>query len=1108
MIPFLSSTLLDLVKEREAVLRALRKMRLVTQAMEDFLAMPFRPSETALSNLRQSDVVLLVIGFKAGSLLPDGSGSTYTSIEYDEALRLGKEPLVFIKTEKEPEKDLGSWKNEELDPEKREALNRFRSEVSSRWTPAYFDSPDGLALEVVLALEAWQERGRPGARKTFASIAEFFQGKNAAGHFRLLDFDTTLLGRNEVFTSLNAFATDKSQRVGIVSGRGGIGKSKLLHDWAVDRGTEVLFLKDEPLWVDDPEKEVPTDCQQIIVDDAHRQASLKRVLQLLHDTSNHRNLQLILSTRPGSAAHLLQEVCRRVDRSQVTEFPELKELSRSESRALAEQVLGPDYSNYAPLLADIASNSPLVIVAGGRLLASGRIDPSTLTTNQDFRSTIFNHLLQEFDLRGPQFPIDPPLPLLYLIAALGPVDMENPEFQTAAQEMFGKPIDDILSTVDQLALVGVITPRPNPVRIIPDVLADYLLEDHSVTPQNVSKKYADRVYQFFGAHSLKNLMRNFAELDWRRGRSIEITLRLLDSIWADIHSRFRTGDEYVRHTILTEIAGAAIYQPDHVIALVRFAMNNPVVLEPEDRGSIFRLGQEHVVSAVPHLLEATAHHPDRRRESIDLLWELSHDKGKNGSGATSAEKVLKHLSAWHRYGDPNLNFAMLLEAVRLIRRPDALSTSFTPFALISQLLEREGEFNEWQDEKTMSFGGFGLNYAAVGPVRQNAIDFLEFAIYQSDELAIKAIAQLESTLHNFLNRVGRPSTQHELDWQRSERERCLNILRSRFEQPSSALLRARIYDALRSVTAINCPDYVRSTAQAILAEATLDDSVRVVDAICTADHQLPLLTTEFSDARWEEPIQEVMQRGRSGLERLAQDTTAQARFTIDQTRACLDLHLEVGGFHRFMLTFQDRPDFLEEVTDQLTPAVSSGQLVGQLSSVLAALHVSSPSAFRDRALASLSAGAEQAIHAAANNLRVFEHATERDVSLIQAYAGYPDPVAKRGAIFAIAYMGKFTELRQSLKAAAVSIRSEGNARVAADLADAFGPYGVPLTLLTRDEAVIVAEQFLLVHDWTYDQGAIPRFLSRFVALFPDETFDLLLRRIELDREARARLSHL
>lgn len=153
-------------------------------------------------------------------------------------------------------------------------------------------------------------------------------------------------------------------------------------------------------------------------------------------------------------------------------------------------------------------------------------------------------------------------------------------------------------------------------------------------------------------------------------------------------------------------------------------------------------------------------------------------------------------------------------------------------------------------------------------------------------------------------------------------------------------------------------------------------------------------------------------------------------------------------------------------------------------------------------MSALKSGALHVIRAAAGTLRVFEGATEEDIAVIQAYGGYPDPVAKRGAIFAITYMGKFTELRQNLKEAVLSIRTEGDKTIAADLADAFGPYGVPLTALTRDEAARVASEFLLVRDWDFDQGAISRFLCQFVSLFPDETYNLLLSRI--DEAAKAR----
>lgn len=174
-------------------------------------------------------------------------------------------------------------------------------------------TPDNLALAVIEALDEWEARGRPGARKTFASTAEYFQGKNPAGQFQILDFGTTLLGREEQIRALDDFAKDDRQRVCILSGRGGIGKSKILHDWANSNPAKAVFLKDEPFWHEDSEKEVPITCKTVIIDDAHRQETFGKVLQLLQDTAAHRNLKLLVSTRPGSATRLLQQVLRKID---------------------------------------------------------------------------------------------------------------------------------------------------------------------------------------------------------------------------------------------------------------------------------------------------------------------------------------------------------------------------------------------------------------------------------------------------------------------------------------------------------------------------------------------------------------------------------------------------------------------------------------------------------------------------------------------------------------------------------------------------------------------------------------------------------------------------
>jgi hypothetical protein len=289
---------------------------------------------------------------------------------------------------------------------------------------------------------------------------------------------------------------------------------------------------------------------------------------------------------------------------------------------------------------------------------------------------------------------------------------------------------------------------------------------------------------------------------------------------------------------------------------------------------------------------------------------------------------------------------MLVQAIQLTHRDDAFTGEYTPFELINQVLEREGEFSERQDEATMSFGGFGLNHLAVGPVRESALDYLDFALTGDGNPALHAVKIMSHLLPSYLNRMGRPSTDHEMEWQHRERERCLHTLLERCNHPASPLLRAKIHDAIRSATGINYPSSISGAATAELASLVLDDAATVVDAICTDGHDLPLLSREFSEEGWERSISEVMHNGKSSLERLIEGTDNQAHFIVNQTKQCIDAHLGTGGFHRFMLAFTERPDFLEAMAYRIIGDPRLATMVPHLSFVLNAFHWKNPGAFR------------------------------------------------------------------------------------------------------------------------------------------------------------------
>ena len=313
-------------------------------------------------------------------------------------------------------------------------------------------------------------------------------------------------------------------------------------------------------------------------------------------------------------------------------------------------------------------------------------------------------------------------------------------------------MDEILSTIDSLAATGIVTPRPEPVRVIPDVLSDWLAEDCCLGTGGRSTRYADRVYREFGAYFLKILMLSLAELDWRKGQAGETGLNLLDDIWADIRTRFQVGNEYVRHNILKELAPASSYQPIEVLNLVRMALDSPVVIPDSEIGHAYRLSYSHVLSLLPTLLEGTAYHPDYIHDSVLLLWRLAKEGSESKPGSNGAQVVLTRLASWHRYKDAAVNFGMLLQAIRLTKRPDAFAGEYTPFEIIRQLLERDGRFEELgDDEWTISFGRFGLNGQVVGPVRRSALDYLDSVLDDGDTPAIYAVQLMESRLQTHKN---------------------------------------------------------------------------------------------------------------------------------------------------------------------------------------------------------------------------------------------------------------------------------------------------------------------------------------------------------------------
>ena len=93
---FVCSTFDDLEQEREGVLDAIRRVQQRHNAMEFFGARPEQPIDVCLEEVRKSDLLVVIVGLKYGSL-PPGMAISYSQAEYQEGLRLEKPCLVYVR---------------------------------------------------------------------------------------------------------------------------------------------------------------------------------------------------------------------------------------------------------------------------------------------------------------------------------------------------------------------------------------------------------------------------------------------------------------------------------------------------------------------------------------------------------------------------------------------------------------------------------------------------------------------------------------------------------------------------------------------------------------------------------------------------------------------------------------------------------------------------------------------------------------------------------------------------------------------------------------------------------------------------------------------------
>ena len=650
----------------------------------------------------------------------------------------------------------------------------------------------------------------------------------------LFDFAQTLRGRQTTLSDLDSFLKDPIQRIAILPGRGGIGKTKVLRDWSRGKaGWKVLWVSQHGVWHDGTAGEIPAADTVIVADDAHHYGDLNRLISLVSSQTGEPRLKLVIATRPSGLAYVDELLARLADDSSIVRYKTLRTLSKSATIEIAKEMLGSEYERLAERLAEVSRDTPLITVVGGKLIARGQIIPDLLANDREFRQIVFSKFGEECAGQLPSGGRSK-IELLEVIAAVQPVDDHGDDFVTRASVFLSLRPDQIRRGLTALEQTEVLIRGGDKLRIVPDLFADYLLETASVDTNGRANGFADAVFTNFEETHLPNLLKNFAELDWRitqRGNES----RLLDNIWSSILTRFLGQDAAGRLHFLGMAQDIAVFQPRNVQKLIQIAMDNP--LPPVKKWGIIRSTQQDILAELSALLGITIVNEKTSSDAFDRLWRLSQHESE-GVGRP-AQQALKAAISYRKYKHVIFSERILALVEKGAEDISSYQGSFTPLDLMDELLDREVDTTELKG-RAFSISALPVNYETTKGLRERALRVINHALYAEEpRIAVRAAGSLGSILAEFHPKFRAGVTEEERAWQDTERLGVLELLRKRLEAGNVSLQMVwKIHRILKWIGKRSSqPAAVRDSVTALQQELPRPELFDMFDVLCTNEYE-------------------------------------------------------------------------------------------------------------------------------------------------------------------------------------------------------------------------------------------------------------------------------
>src|SRR5258708_13601120 len=138
---FVSSTFSDLIQERQAAVEAILSSGHIPAGMELFAAGDESQMEVIRQWIDESDVYLLILGGRYGSV-ETKTGKSYTQLEYEYAISKAKPLFACVTTDDALDERVHRDGKKVLETENPQKLKQFRTEVLTKLVKFYSNTRD------------------------------------------------------------------------------------------------------------------------------------------------------------------------------------------------------------------------------------------------------------------------------------------------------------------------------------------------------------------------------------------------------------------------------------------------------------------------------------------------------------------------------------------------------------------------------------------------------------------------------------------------------------------------------------------------------------------------------------------------------------------------------------------------------------------------------------------------------------------------------------------------------------------------------------------------------------------------------------------------------